>query len=255
MKVQTSWLYAFYGAKMRNFGEISMSCLSSIHFFTFFGNFYPYHWTLEVGIGSKAWGEYTLFESQWWVGPCENLRNAKRCQCWTNRVEFQMILYSIPTSDVYMYLKSWLAIQNRFYSLPTGDYLCFIFSTNVHFIALHTRFAFSFRNFPYKLAFARKFPLGESVNDQSTTNLLIFSSFHITTEKKHLISMKNWETKIKNCGSWCECGRTGFGRSVYRWMDNSERPDKQNSNENSTLLHASQADGKHRKINACVQKN
>jgi hypothetical protein len=34
---------AFYGAKMRNFGEISMSCLSSIHFFTLFGNFYPKH--------------------------------------------------------------------------------------------------------------------------------------------------------------------------------------------------------------------
>jgi hypothetical protein len=42
---------------MRNFGEIPMSCLSSIHFF---GNFYPYHWTLEVGIGSKASGEETL---------------------------------------------------------------------------------------------------------------------------------------------------------------------------------------------------
>jgi hypothetical protein len=25
-------IYAFYGAKMRNFGEPSMSCLSSIHF-------------------------------------------------------------------------------------------------------------------------------------------------------------------------------------------------------------------------------
>jgi hypothetical protein len=38
MKVQTSWLYAFYGAKMRNFGVISMSCLSSIIFLKFFGN-------------------------------------------------------------------------------------------------------------------------------------------------------------------------------------------------------------------------
>jgi hypothetical protein len=48
-------------AKMRNFGEISMSCLFSMHFITFFENFYPYHWTFEVGIGSKASGEYTSF--------------------------------------------------------------------------------------------------------------------------------------------------------------------------------------------------
>jgi hypothetical protein len=43
-KVQTSLLYAFSGVKFPNFGEISMSCSTFIHFdilSRFFGNFDP----------------------------------------------------------------------------------------------------------------------------------------------------------------------------------------------------------------------
>ena len=38
-----------------------MTSATSIHFSTVFENFYCNHWSLEVGIASKASGEYTLF--------------------------------------------------------------------------------------------------------------------------------------------------------------------------------------------------
>jgi hypothetical protein len=64
MKVQTLRIYAFFGVKMRIFGEISIWSAASIHFFTFFRNFYLNHWIFEVGIASMAFGEDTLLDKR-----------------------------------------------------------------------------------------------------------------------------------------------------------------------------------------------